>query len=90
MQLNAVMIELFIRGIISLTLPLFTPPLLPPFRPARVPLPRRLSPFPDTSFHISRPFDVLSLFAIFRTFPRRVFHVTPGAASLRYFRDAVH
>lgn len=78
LELNAVIIELFICGIISLTFPLFAPPFHPLFRSLRL-SPPFISFFPSTSFHISRPFDVLSLFAIFHTFPRRVFHVTPTA-----------
>ena len=77
--LNAVKIELFIHGIISLAfLPLASSSLLL-FRFSQSPSIILISPFPNTSFHISHPFDVLSLFAIFHTFPHCVFHVTPTA-----------
>lgn len=66
--LNAVMIELFIHSLFYRHL----------FRSSafRNPLPLI---FRLKYFISSRPFDVLSLFAIFHTFPRCVFHVKPTA-----------
>lgn len=94
-RLNAGMIELFTRGIIFLTFP--SPPASPfhPLLRHSLFVPLLFAVYlasMDTSFRVCRSFDVLSLFAIFRTFPRRVFHrhTERYRAFLRYFRDAPH